>query len=128
VLAADQQAKGLVASIREVVNQKDAFTRMNNAREEERQTASLSHSGSQQKNVIAVTESRMPSRVYIAIVWHYCDCTGTRKIAGDGSQQSFKPMVFSFVNPFIWLVRLVKGSSSRLMGSLNSVVFCISLK
>jgi len=31
------QAKGLVASIREVVNQKDAFTRMNNAREEERQ-------------------------------------------------------------------------------------------
>jgi len=30
-------AKGLVASIREVVNQKDAFTRMNNAREEERQ-------------------------------------------------------------------------------------------
>ncbi|MBN0112898.1 restriction endonuclease, partial [Pseudomonas aeruginosa] len=29
--------KGLVASIREVVNQKDAFTRMNNAREEERQ-------------------------------------------------------------------------------------------
>ncbi|MDT1873078.1 restriction endonuclease, partial [Acinetobacter baumannii] len=36
---ADQlKAKGLVASIREVVNQKDAFTRMNNAREEERQT------------------------------------------------------------------------------------------
>lgn len=35
---ADQlKAKGLVASIREVVNQKDAFTRMNNAREEERQ-------------------------------------------------------------------------------------------
>ena len=34
---ADQlKAKGLVASIREVVNQKDAFTRMNNAREEER--------------------------------------------------------------------------------------------
>lgn len=32
------KAKGLVASIREVVNQKDAFTRMNNAREEERQT------------------------------------------------------------------------------------------
>lgn len=31
------KAKGLVASIREVVNQKDAFTRMNNAREEERQ-------------------------------------------------------------------------------------------
>lgn len=30
------KAKGLVASIREVVNQKDAFTRMNNAREEER--------------------------------------------------------------------------------------------
>lgn len=35
---ADQlKAKGLVASIREVINQKDAFTRMNNAREEERQ-------------------------------------------------------------------------------------------
>ncbi|AJE23505.1 MULTISPECIES: restriction endonuclease [Azotobacter] len=32
------KAKGLVASIREVVNQKDAFTRMNNAREEERHT------------------------------------------------------------------------------------------
>lgn len=32
------KAKGLVASIREVVNQKDAFTRMNNAREEERRT------------------------------------------------------------------------------------------
>lgn len=32
------KAKGLVASIREVVSQKDAFTRMNNAREEERQT------------------------------------------------------------------------------------------
>jgi restriction system protein len=31
------KAKGLVASIREVVSQKDAFTRMNNAREEERQ-------------------------------------------------------------------------------------------
>lgn len=31
------KAKGLVASIREVVNQKDAFTRMNKAREEERQ-------------------------------------------------------------------------------------------
>ena len=31
------KARGLVASIREVVNQKDAFTRMNNAREEERQ-------------------------------------------------------------------------------------------
>lgn len=31
------KAKGLVASIREVINQKDAFTRMNNAREEERQ-------------------------------------------------------------------------------------------
>lgn len=31
------KAKGLVASIREVVNQKDAFTRINNAREEERQ-------------------------------------------------------------------------------------------
>ncbi len=31
------KAKGLVASIREVVNQKDAFTRMNNAREDERQ-------------------------------------------------------------------------------------------
>ncbi|EKS69118.1 restriction endonuclease [Caballeronia zhejiangensis] len=30
------KAKGLVASIREVVNQKDAFTRINNAREEER--------------------------------------------------------------------------------------------
>ncbi|MEX3973554.1 restriction endonuclease [Paraburkholderia caribensis] len=30
------KAKGLIASIREVVNQKDAFTRMNNAREEER--------------------------------------------------------------------------------------------
>lgn len=30
------KAKGLVASIREVVDQKDAFTRMNNAREEER--------------------------------------------------------------------------------------------
>ena len=30
------KAKGLVASIRDVVNQKDAFTRMNNAREEER--------------------------------------------------------------------------------------------
>lgn len=30
------KAKGLVASIREVVNQKDAFTRMNHAREEER--------------------------------------------------------------------------------------------
>lgn len=30
------KAKGLVASICEVVNQKDAFTRMNNAREEER--------------------------------------------------------------------------------------------
>lgn len=30
------KAKGLVYSIREVVNQKDAFTRMNNAREEER--------------------------------------------------------------------------------------------
>ena len=30
------KAKGLVASIREIVNQKDAFTRMNNAREEER--------------------------------------------------------------------------------------------
>ena len=30
------KAKGLVASIREVVNQKDAFTRMNNEREEER--------------------------------------------------------------------------------------------
>lgn len=30
------KAKGLVASIREVVNQKDAFTRMNTAREEER--------------------------------------------------------------------------------------------
>jgi restriction system protein len=30
------KAKGLVASIREVVNQKDAFTRMNNAREDER--------------------------------------------------------------------------------------------
>jgi hypothetical protein len=29
-------AKGLVASIREIVNQKDAFTRMDNAREEER--------------------------------------------------------------------------------------------
>ncbi|WP_254221906.1 restriction endonuclease [Burkholderia multivorans] len=35
--ASDQlKAKGLVASIREIVNQKDAFTRMNNAREEER--------------------------------------------------------------------------------------------
>lgn len=35
--AGDQlKAKGLVASIREVVNQKDAFTRMSNAREEER--------------------------------------------------------------------------------------------
>ncbi|MCA7969183.1 hypothetical protein LGM42_04665 [Burkholderia sp. AU39826] len=35
--AGDQlKAKGLVASIREVVNQKDAVTRMNNAREEER--------------------------------------------------------------------------------------------
>lgn len=34
---ADQlKAKGLVASIRDVVNQKDAFTRMNQAREEER--------------------------------------------------------------------------------------------
>ena len=34
---ADQlKAKGLVASIREVVNQKDSFTRMNQAREEER--------------------------------------------------------------------------------------------
>ena len=32
------KAKGLVASIREVVNQKDAFTRMNQAREQERQT------------------------------------------------------------------------------------------
>ncbi|AXQ31056.1 restriction endonuclease [Solimonas sp. K1W22B-7] len=32
------KAKGLVASIREVVNQKDAFTRMNNAREDERRT------------------------------------------------------------------------------------------
>ncbi len=31
------KAKGLVASIREVVSQKDAFTRMNNAREDERQ-------------------------------------------------------------------------------------------
>jgi hypothetical protein len=31
------KAKGLVASIREVVNQKDAFTRMNSIREEERQ-------------------------------------------------------------------------------------------
>lgn len=31
------KAKGLAASIREVVNQKDAFTRMSNAREEERQ-------------------------------------------------------------------------------------------
>lgn len=31
------KAKGLVASIREVVNQKDAFTRINNAREGERQ-------------------------------------------------------------------------------------------
>lgn len=31
------KAKGLIASIREVVNQKDAFTRMNQAREEERQ-------------------------------------------------------------------------------------------
>jgi restriction system protein len=31
------KAKGLVASIREVVNQKDAFTRMDRAREEERQ-------------------------------------------------------------------------------------------
>jgi restriction system protein len=30
-------AKGLVASVRDVVNQKDAFTRMNQAREEERQ-------------------------------------------------------------------------------------------
>ena len=30
------KAKGLVASIRDIVNQKDAFTRMNNAREEER--------------------------------------------------------------------------------------------
>jgi restriction endonuclease Mrr len=31
------KAKGLVASIRDVVNQKDSFTRMNQAREEERQ-------------------------------------------------------------------------------------------
>lgn len=31
------KAKGLVASIRDVVNQKDAFTRMNEAREQERQ-------------------------------------------------------------------------------------------
>lgn len=31
------KAKGLVASVREVVNQKDAFTRMNQAREQERQ-------------------------------------------------------------------------------------------
>jgi restriction system protein len=31
------KAKGLVASIRDVVNQKDAFTRMNQAREQERQ-------------------------------------------------------------------------------------------
>ena len=31
------KAKGLVASIRDVVNQKDAFTRMNTAREQERQ-------------------------------------------------------------------------------------------
>ncbi|MPY86734.1 MAG: hypothetical protein GEU99_02300 [Luteitalea sp.] len=31
------KAKGLVASIREVVNQRDAFTRMNQAREDERQ-------------------------------------------------------------------------------------------
>jgi restriction system protein len=30
-------AKGFVASIREIVDQKDAFTRMNQAREEERQ-------------------------------------------------------------------------------------------
>src|SRR5206468_576430 len=30
------KAKGLVASIREVVNQKDSFTRMNQAREDER--------------------------------------------------------------------------------------------
>jgi restriction system protein len=36
--AADQlKAKGLVASIRDVVNQKDSFTRMNQARDEERQ-------------------------------------------------------------------------------------------
>jgi hypothetical protein len=35
---ADQmKAKGLIASIREVVNEKDAFTRMNQAREQERQ-------------------------------------------------------------------------------------------
>ena len=31
------KAKGLVASVRDIVNQKDAFTRMNQAREEERQ-------------------------------------------------------------------------------------------
>jgi restriction system protein len=31
------KAKGFVASVREIVNQKDAFTRMNQAREEERQ-------------------------------------------------------------------------------------------
>src|SRR5713226_8866662 len=30
------KAKGLVASVRDIVNQKDAFTRMNQAREEER--------------------------------------------------------------------------------------------
>ena len=36
--AEDQlKAKGLVASIRDVINQKDAFTRMNQAREQERQ-------------------------------------------------------------------------------------------
>ena len=31
------KAKGLVASVREIINQKDAFTRMNQAREDERQ-------------------------------------------------------------------------------------------
>lgn len=56
------KAKGLVASIRDVVNQKDAFTRMNNAREEERVGASLRPSGSRWGNGSAAQESIAPSR------------------------------------------------------------------
>ena len=129
MLAADQlKAKGLVASIREVVNQKDAFTRMNNAREEERQ-ARLAES----KRIAAENRERS-SRIENAKQGLYA-LFGTAATAQERGKlletalnNLFQPTAFSSIKPSTWLVRLAQGLSSRLMGSLNSAVFCTSWK
>jgi restriction system protein len=80
------KAKGLVASIREVVNQKDAFTRMDRAREEERQARLAEAQRTAQERRVRV--AKVDAGALRALRGIYVRARAWQE-AGDSPHQSF---------------------------------------